>query len=107
MNDLSDKQNLCSLIKVPACCKNLTKSTCIDLELTNLPKIFYNQRAIETGLSDFYKMTITIMQTTFCKQEPKIIPYRDYKNFLQVLLEASFNDYDSGTGNLSSFIMPA
>ena len=42
MNDLSDKQNLCSLIKVPACCKNPTKPTCTDLELTNSPKIFYN-----------------------------------------------------------------
>ena len=37
--------------------------------------------AIETGLSDFHKMTVTVMKSQYQKQKPKIISYRKYKNF--------------------------
>ena len=36
------------------------------------------------GLSDFHKMIVTILKTYFQKKEPKIIQYRDYKNFSEV-----------------------
>ena len=35
-----------------------------------------------TGLSDFHKMAITVLKTTFPKAKPKVIQYRDYKNFV-------------------------
>ena len=34
---------------------------------------------IETGLLDFHR--VTIMKTTFQKQTPKILNYRNHKNF--------------------------
>ena len=34
-----------------------------------------------TGLSDFHKMVVTVMKSTFPKAQPKIVYYRDYKNF--------------------------
>ena len=34
-----------------------------------------------TGLSDFHKMVVTVMKTTFPKAKAKVIYYRDYKNF--------------------------
>ena len=34
---------------------------------------------IETSLSDFHKMTVTVMKTTFGKLKPNIIHYRDYR----------------------------
>ena len=34
---------------------------------------------IETGLLDFHR--VTIMKTTFQKQTPKVLNYRNYKNF--------------------------
>ena len=37
---------------------------------------------IETGLSDFHKMTVTVKKTTFEKLKPNIIHYRDYRKFL-------------------------
>ena len=49
--------------------------------LTNSYRSFQNSCAIETGLSDFHKMIATILKTYFRKKEPKIIQYRDYKNF--------------------------
>ena len=36
---------------------------------------------IKTGLSDFHKMTVTVMKTTFEKLKPNIIHYRDYRKF--------------------------
>ena len=36
---------------------------------------------IETGLSDFHKMTVTVMKTTSEKLKPNIIHYRDYRKF--------------------------
>ena len=32
-------------------------------------------------MSDFHKMVITVMKTTFPKAKPRIIQYRCYKNF--------------------------
>ena len=79
--DFSDVYNLKNLIKVPTCFENLEKPTSIDLMLTNSYRSFQNSCAIETGLSDFHKMIVTILKTYFQKKEPKIIQYRDYKNF--------------------------
>ena len=36
---------------------------------------------IETGLSDFHKMTVSVMKIFYKKQKPNIIRYRNYKNF--------------------------
>ena len=42
---------------------------------------FQNTSVIETGLSDFHKLTVTVMKMSFSKQEPKIFYCRDYKTF--------------------------
>ena len=69
------------LIKEPTCYKNPENPSCIDLILTNNPKCFQSSCVVETGLSDFHRMTVTVMKATFKKFEPRIIHYRDYKNF--------------------------
>ena len=73
--------NLTSMINNPTCYKNPDKPTCIDLILTNCPGSFQNSCVIETGLSDFHKMIITVMKTSYRKIEPRVIKYRDYKSF--------------------------
>ena len=75
------EQNLKSLVKQPTCYKNLDNPSCIDLLLTNSFPCFQHTTTVETGLSDFHKMSVTVMKTTFPKAQPKIIYYRDYKNF--------------------------
>ena len=60
--------------------KNLIKDAIIDLILTNNPNSFQNSGVIETGLSDFHKMTVTVMKT-FEKLKPNIIHYWDYRKF--------------------------
>ena len=49
--------------------------------VTNRPRGFHRCHIIETGLSDFHKMTVTVMTMYFQKQGPTVIHYRDYKSF--------------------------
>ena len=49
--------------------------------LTNRHRSFQNSCVIETSLSDFHKMTVPVLRPFLKKAEPKIIFYRDYKNF--------------------------
>ena len=65
--------DLSSFIKVPTCYKNPEKSPCIDLLLTNRHKSFQNFSVVETQLSDFHKMTETVMKTTFEKLKLRVL----------------------------------
>ena len=56
-------------------------SKSIDLILTNSPLSIQSSGVIETGLSEFHKMAVTVMKTTFQKLDPKIIHYRDYRKY--------------------------
>ena len=59
--------HLKSLVKESTCYKNLDKPACIDLILTNSPRQFQATLTLETGLSDFHKMSVAafiFIQTT-------------------------------------------
>ena len=81
MQDFCSMYNLQNLIKVPTCYKNPLNPSCIDLMLTNRPGFFQHSQVFETGLSDFHKLTVTVMKMSYLKLKPKIISYRDYKHF--------------------------
>ena len=81
LNDFCGNFSLKSLIKSPTCFKNLERPTCIDLILTNKYRSFQNSNVIETGLSDFHLLTVTVLKSTFRKKPPKVIKYRDYRNY--------------------------
>ena len=70
-----------SLKKDPTCFKNVNKLSCIDLFLTNNSKCFEDSLTLETGLLDFHKLIVTIVKTKHERFPPKILNYRDYKNF--------------------------
>ena len=70
-----------NLIKVPTCHKNPQNPSCMDLILTNSPLSFQSSVVIESGLSDFYKMIVRVMKTTFQKLDPKIMHFRDYRKY--------------------------
>ena len=51
--------------------KNPNNPSCIDLFLTNRQQYFQQTCAIETGISDFHKMVVTVMKTHYIKQKQK------------------------------------
>ena len=70
-----------NIIKDNTWFNNPSEPSCIDLIITNRPKIFQNSVAVETGLSDFHKLTLTVMKVFYKKQKTKIVTYRNYKHF--------------------------
>ena len=79
MKEFCEIFDLKNLVKENTCFKSRVNPSCIDLILTNRYRSFQHTHAIETGLSDFHKMTLTVLKTSFKKKLPKIVSYRDYK----------------------------
>ena len=101
------------MISKPTCYKNPDNPTCTDLILTNRPGSFQNSCVIETGLSDFQKMIVTVMKTSYWKIEPRVINYRNYKSFSYEKFRESLLENLKGklSGNsdqsFSNFINPS
>ena len=53
------------LINELTCYKNPNRASCIDLIITNRPKSFQNPCTFETALSDFHKVTLTVLKISF------------------------------------------
>ena len=62
--------HLKSLIEEPTCYKNPEKPT-LDLILSNFPRQFQATLTLETGLSDFHKMTVAAFKSEFPHQKQK------------------------------------
>ena len=76
--------DLINLIKTETCCTKNHKST-IDLFLTNRPLSFQKSRTTETGISDYHKLISTFFKSHYTRLKPKMIYYRNYKNFNEEL----------------------
>ena len=74
-----DSNNLTNLIKTNTCFKR--KGSSIDLILTNRKYSFKYTSSYETGLGDHHHMIYTMLKSSFINIEPKLLNYRDYKNF--------------------------
>ena len=81
MQEFCESYFLENMVKKPACFKNPAKPTCIDLIITNKPRMFQIAKTYETGLSDFHKLVVSTMKLSYKKRPPHMIKYRDYKNF--------------------------
>ena len=80
INDFMNLFDLKNLVREPTCFKS-GNPRCIDLILTNRGRNFQQTTAVETGLSDFHKLVVTVLKASFDKQKPNVVNYRDYRNF--------------------------
>ena len=110
MQSFLELNGLRNLISKPTCYKIQKCPSSIDLILTNSSPSFQNSCAIEIGLSDFHKMTITVMKTTFQKLKPKLIYYRDYSMFSndkfreEILSKLSMENTSNTSNGLENFL---
>ena len=73
--------------------KNPTNPSCIDLFITNSPNSFQKSTVVETSLSDFQELIVTVMKSHSPKRTPDIITYRQYTNFdKEKLIDETFFD---------------
>ena len=88
LKEFCNLYSLKNLIKKPTCFKDPDNPKVMDLLLTNRPRSFCNSVTLEARLSDFHKLTLTVLQTYFKKQAPKTTNYQNYKNFSNELFRA-------------------
>ena len=81
LDDFMDEFHAKNMVKEPTCFKNPENPSCIDLFITNSYRSFMKTTAVSTGLSDFHKMTVTVMKSTFPRAEPKTVRYRDFSKY--------------------------
>ena len=72
----------------------------IDLFLTNAPNSFQNTVTITCGLSDYHKMILKVLKTTFPKVKPKEILYRNYKFFDKITFESEVKNKFTNNNSL-------
>ena len=72
-------------MKEKTCFKSVENPSCV---FTNNAMAFQNTSTVFMGLSDFYKLVLTVLKTSTIKSKPQKITYRRYKNFDSV----RFND---------------
>ena len=110
MSGFCNKFGLESLIKDATCYKNPENPSTIELILTNNPRRFQTSYVIETGLSDFHRMVLTTMKTSFERLKPRVINYRDYKSFEnklfreELLFELSNSALEKNADGFQEFI---
>ena len=98
MKDFCQIYGCKNIVKGKTCFKNPINPTCIDLIIANRPKSFQESKVIEIGLSEFHKMSLTVMKVFCNKQKPKIIQYRQYKGFCN---EAFMHELESALARFS------
>ena len=94
MKPFCKNYGLKNLIRQPTCYKNPSNPVCIDLILTNVPRSFQSTCEVETGLSDFLLITLTVMRKSFKKYQPKTIndKYRKTSINRETLINSFFKE---------------
>ena len=90
-------------VKDPTCFKNPENPSTIDLVITNTPRSFWNTKVFRNSISDFHSLVATVLNIKYVKPKPKIINYRDYRNFnlenfqgdLLSVFSSGCNDYET------------
>ena len=81
MNSFGQIHNFINFLEKRTCYKNPTNPSFDDRTITNKPRSFQISCTFETGLSDFHKITLTVLKSSLGKQKPKVLNYRNYKFF--------------------------
>ena len=68
LDEFCQTYNLVSIVNKPTCFKTPKNPSCIDLMLTNKQERFLKAKTIETGLSDFHKIVVSVFKTSFKKE---------------------------------------
>ena len=108
MSEFLNMYSLKNLVSQKTCFKNPENPSCINLILTNCSRSFQNTGVFETGLSNFHKLTFTVLKQCYPKQKPKVVFYRKYKNFCNYLfrseLENELSNYDINNMEYNTFL---
>ena len=100
-NELCQTYNLESILNKRICFKNPKNPSCINLVLTNEQERFLKSKTVETRLSDFHIIVVSVFKTSFKKQKQMLVTYRDYKRFDNEKFRESLITYFSTGKNIT------
>ena len=80
LTNFCDVFGLANLVTAKTCFTKNSSSS-IDVILTNRVRSFQKTSVFETGLSDYHSLVVTILKSHIPRLKPKVIKYRNYKNF--------------------------
>ena len=89
IGDFMDLFAFKNLVQEPTCFKS-SNPGCIDLILTNRGRNFQQTTAIETGLSDFHKMVVTVLKAYLISKSQTLLITGTIKTFGQKHFDRSF-----------------
>ena len=95
LRNFSNLYTLKNLVSESTCFKNPDDPTCIDLFLKNCSRNFQDTQVIDTGLSDFHKMNLTVLKMYFTKQKYETIFYRNYKKIDNLKFKEALNNEEN------------
>ena len=72
---------MANLVKEPTCYQKPAWTSSIDLIITNKRIYLMNTKTAEISISDFHKLILTVIKSQYTKLKPKVICYRNLKNF--------------------------
>ena len=90
MVDFLELNCLYNHMKHKTCWKS-ERGSCIDLIISNRKFSIFNTGTFETGLSDHHSLIYCMLKTTFVKLPPKVVNYRNWKNFVDIQFKAELN----------------
>ena len=80
LNDLVTSYDL-SIITKGKTCITWGHESSLDIILTNKPRSHMHTISLELGISDFHKMSLTILKSQLSRLKPREISYRSYEKF--------------------------
>ena len=89
LNHFLDIFYLSSLITEPTCFKSDSNPSCIDLILTNSKNHFMKSSTFEPGISDFHKLTTTIMKLHYVKLINVLCIIKIIKTLMRISLKTN------------------
>ena len=91
LRNFCDLYKMKNLVRDPTCFKNPNNPSCINLFLTNCSRSFQDTHIIQTGLTNFHKMNLTVLKMYFTKQKHETIFYRNYKKIDNLKFKEALN----------------
>ena len=102
MHDFCNVYNLESLSNTSTCFKKPENPSSIDLLLTNSKNNFDEAVVLESGLSDFHKLVVSVLKSySKKKKDSKVIIYRDSKYFDKEMFSNELENELSKMGSLT------
>ena len=102
MHDFCNVYNLESLSNTSTCFKKPENPSSIDLLLTNSKNNFDEAVVLESGLSDFHKLVVSVLKRySKKKKDSKVIIYRDFKYFDKEMFSNELENELSKMGSLT------